>query len=173
MRRREKEHGFKTIPLATMLELDIPEFGKLRIMHLVCDYNGTLAVNGRLLPGVKEGLNAVAEHLAIHVVTADTFGLAREALEGIDCTLDILPPGGQATAKQRFVQQLGPEQTIALGNGRNDRLMLETAAIGIAVLLDEGAASLAISHSDILVPGILPALSFFTEPRRLTATLRS
>ena len=156
-----------------MLELDIPGFGKLHIEHLVCDYNGTLAVNGRLQPGVKEGLNAIAPQVAIHVVTADTFGLAREALEGVDCTLDILPPGDQTAAKQRFVQQLGPEKTIALGNGRNDRLMLETAAIGIAVLLEEGAACLTISHADILVPGILPALAFFTEPRRLIATLRS
>ena len=156
-----------------MLELDIPGFGKLNIKHLVCDYNGTLAVNGRLLPGVREGFNTVARQVAIHVITADTFGLAREALEGVDCTLGILPPGDQAVAKQRFVQQLGADQTIALGNGRNDRLMLETAAIGIAVLLDEGAACQTITHADILVPGILPALAFFTEPRRLIATLRS
>lgn len=156
-----------------MLELDIPGFGNLHIKHLVCDYNGTLAVNGRLLPGVKDGLNAVAQQVAIHVVTADTFGLARAALEDVECTLNILPPADQAAAKQRFVQQFGPEQTIALGNGRNDRLMLETAAIGILVLLEEGAACQTISHADILVPGILPALAFFTEPRRLIATLRS
>jgi soluble P-type ATPase len=156
-----------------MLELDIPGFGNLHIKHLVCDYNGTLAVDGRLLPGVNKGLNAVARQVAIHVVTADTFGLARQALEGVECSLDILPPGNQAAAKKRFVQQLGPEQTIALGNGRNDRLMLETAAIGIVVLLEEGAACQTISHADILVPGILPALAFFTEPRRLIATLRS
>ncbi len=156
-----------------MLELDIAGFGELQIKYLVCDFNGTLAVDGRLLPGVKEALNAVAQQVAIHVVTADTFGLAREAVEGVDCTLLILPPGDHSAAKQQFVQQIGAEQTIALGNGRNDRLMLETAAIGIAILLDEGASCQTIHSADILAPGILSALAYFTEPRRLIATLRS
>ena len=156
-----------------MLELDIPGFGNFQIRHLVCDYNGTLAVDGRLLPGVKKALNLAALQVTIHVVTADTFGLAREALEGVDCALLILPPGDQSAAKQHFVQQIGAEQTIALGNGRNDHLMLATAAIGIAILLDEGAACQTVQNADILVPGILSALAYFTEPRRLIATLRS
>ena len=156
-----------------MLELNIPEFGNLRIKYLVSDYNGTLAVDGRLLPGVKEALDNTAQQVDIHIVTADTFGLAREALSGVNCTLAILPSGNHAFAKRRYIQQLGADQTIALGNGRNDHLMLQAAAIGIAILLEEGAASQAVRSADILVPGILPALAFFNEPRRLIATLRS
>ena len=34
-----------------MLRTDIPGFGSLRIEHLVLDYNGTLALDGRMLPG--------------------------------------------------------------------------------------------------------------------------
>ena len=156
-----------------MLDLEIPGLGNLQIEHLVCDYNGTLAVDGRLLPGVKEELNIVAQHVAVHVITADTFGLAREALGSVTCSLTILAPGDQAEAKKQFVEQLGAEHTIALGNGRNDYLMLETAAIGIVVLLEEGTSCQAISHADILVPSILPALALFKRPLRLIATLRS
>ncbi len=156
-----------------MFELEIPGFGHLRIEHLVTDYNGTLAVDGRLLPGVKEALATAAEQVTVHVITADTFGLAAEALKGLGCRLELLRPGNQATAKRRYVQMLGAQKTIALGNGRNDRLMLAAAAVGIAVLLDEGAAGETIRHADILVPGILPALDYFREPRRLVATLRS
>lgn len=156
-----------------MFELDIPGFGHLRIEHLVTDYNGTLAVDGRLLPGVKEALAAVSGLVNVHVITADTFGLAAEALEGLNCRLELLGSGNQATAKRRYVQMLGAQKTIALGNGRNDRLMLASAAVGIAVLLDEGAAAETIRHADILLPSILPALDFFREPRRLIATLRS
>jgi soluble P-type ATPase len=76
-----------------MLEIAIPGADTLRLDHLVADFNGTLAVDGELLPGVAEGLCQLAERLALHVVTADTFGKAREALAGIPCELAILPPG--------------------------------------------------------------------------------
>lgn len=155
-----------------MFEIDIPDFGPLSIQYLVCDYNGTLAVDGNPMAGVIEEFNDIAQQIDIHVVTADTFGLAHEALVDVPCTLSILPSGDQAAAKLKYIQQLGAEQSIAIGNGRNDRLMLKAAAVGIAVLLDEGTACETIAHADIFVSGIMSALAFFREPRRLVATLR-
>jgi hypothetical protein len=38
------------------------------------DYNGTIACDGGLLRGVKEGLIAQANDTGIHGLTADTFG---------------------------------------------------------------------------------------------------
>jgi hypothetical protein len=35
-----------------MLKIDIPGFGALELEHLVCDFTGTLSVDGRLLSGV-------------------------------------------------------------------------------------------------------------------------
>ena len=55
-----------------MLEIDIPGFRLTRLEHLVSDFTGTLSVDGRLLPGIKERLNAVSNLLKVHVVTADT-----------------------------------------------------------------------------------------------------
>jgi soluble P-type ATPase len=155
-----------------MFRVDIPGHGELEIRYLVSDFNGTLATDGRLRPGVKEALNYAATVVDVHVITADTFGLAREALQDVDCTLTILEPGLQATAKQEYVQHLGASYTIALGNGRNDRFMLMTAAIGIAIILEEGASSNTISSADILAKDALSALAYFKEPRRLVATLR-
>ena len=57
-----------------MLSIAIPGFGELRLADLVCDYNGTLAHDGRLLPGVAAALAALAADLRVHVVTADTHG---------------------------------------------------------------------------------------------------
>ena len=156
-----------------MLELNIPNYAALQIDNLVCDFNGTLAVDGALLPGVREALNGTAQKVAVHVVTADTFGQARQQLEGIDCTLTVLPEGNQAVAKQKLIQELGAERTIAVGNGRNDRLMLAEAAVGIAVLLEEGAACQTILEADVLVTSIDSAFAFFEKPRRLVATLRA
>ncbi|MBS1224976.1 MAG: hypothetical protein H6R24_1654, partial [Proteobacteria bacterium] len=85
----------------------------------------------------------------------------------------ILPPGNQAAAKADYVRQLGGQTTVAIGNGRNDRLMLEQAALGIAVLGEEGTAAAAILAADLVVQDVFSALDLFRNPRRLVATLRS
>ena len=54
-----------------MIEISIPDFGDIRIRHLVLDYNGTLACDGKLLDGVKEELVHLSESLEIHVLTAE------------------------------------------------------------------------------------------------------
>jgi hypothetical protein len=51
------------------------------------------------LSGVAAALGRLGDRLAIHVVTADTFGPVREALADPSCDLAILPPGGQDFAK--------------------------------------------------------------------------
>ena len=85
-----------------MIEIEIPGFQRLQLAHLVLDYNGTLAVNGDLIDGVKFCLSELAGDLRIHVVTADTFGKAAHALAEVDCHLVILPPGNQAVAKADY-----------------------------------------------------------------------
>ena len=114
-----------------MIEVEIPDFGRLTIEHLVLDYNGTLACDGLLLQGIVERLEKLASQTAVHVVTADTFGRARQQLAQSPVALEILPPGDQAAAKARYIARLGPQTVACIGNGRNDRAMLESAALGI------------------------------------------
>lgn len=155
-----------------MLEIAIPGADTLRLEHLVADFNGTLAVDGELLPGVAEGLCQLAERLTLHVVTADTFGKAREALAGIPCELAILPPGRQDDAKRRYVENLGAPRCVCLGNGRNDRLMLAAAGLSIAVVQGEGAAVEALLTAVVAAPDIRVAMGLLLNPARLVATLR-
>ena len=156
-----------------MIEVEIPGYRTLKLAHLVMDYNGTLAVDGHLENGVGEVLRHLAAQIEMHVVTADTFGLAGEQLKDLPVNLAILPPGGQDVAKRDMVGRLGCAATVAVGNGRNDRLMVAAAEVGIAVLLREGAAAETMAAADIICPGILPALELLLHPLRLTATLRS
>ena len=86
-----------------MIAIDIPGFGTLELTDLVCDYNGTLALDGRLLEGVGARLPRLTGCLRLHVVTGDTFGTARAALKGLSCDLVVLPPYDQAAAKARYV----------------------------------------------------------------------
>ncbi len=155
-----------------MLTIDIPGFGELRLEHLVCDFNGTLAHDGRLLPAVREVLTELARELRIHVVTADTHGGAAEQLGGLPVSLEVIPPGGQARAKRAFVERLGAEAVVALGNGANDREMLADAALGIAIVQGEGAAAATLASADVVVTSAQDALELLRHPRRLVATLR-
>ena len=156
-----------------MLEINIPGFKKLCLSHLVLDYNGTIAIDGKLINGVKERLDILADKLNIHVLTADTFGSVKKQLADIKCNLSIIPTENQELAKLNYIETLIPENTVCIGNGRNDRLMLKAAALGIIVHQTEGAAIDALTSADIMTPGIIEALDLLQQPLRLIATLRS
>jgi soluble P-type ATPase len=156
-----------------MIHIDIPGFGELSLAHIVFDYNGTLAVDGVPIPGVRKRLQALSTALNIHVVTADTFGKVRSEMGGVPCRVTILPLENQDTGKQEFVDALGAAATVSVGNGRNDRLMLEAAALGVAVILEEGASAVTLASADVVCKDIHGALDLLENPKRLIATLRS
>ncbi|MBI5607132.1 MAG: HAD hydrolase family protein [Deltaproteobacteria bacterium] len=155
-----------------MIEIDIPGFGPVRLAHLVSDFTGTLSVDGRLLPGVKDALNQLARLLTIHILTADTFGRAKEELAGVPCLIHILTGPNHDVQKEDYLKKLGPESVVAFGNGNNDRRMLKSARVGIAVSEGEGCAVDAILAADIHVRSALDGLTLLLNPLRCKATLR-
>jgi soluble P-type ATPase len=155
-----------------LIDVTIPGFGRLALTEVVCDFNGTLARDGRLLEPARALLPLVAKVANIRVVTGNTFGSAREELRECACEVLLLGARSQARAKKALVERIGPERVVAIGNGRNDRLMLARAALGIAVIGDEGLAGEAAQASDIITRQIGDALELLLEPRRLIATLR-
>jgi soluble P-type ATPase len=155
-----------------MIALTVPGFGALELHHLVLDYNGTLAVDGKLLPGVRDVLTALADQVEIHVITADTFGLAGTELAGLPVNITIIALEAEVDAKLAHVERLGSAGVVAIGNGRNDRKMLAAAAVGVAVVQAEGAAAETIAAADVVATDILDALDLLRHPKRLIATLR-
>ncbi|GAB6182942.1 hypothetical protein [Thermodesulfovibrio hydrogeniphilus] len=101
-----------------MLEIDIPGFGFIRLHHFVTDYTGTLSLDGKILPGVSERLNKIAEFLKVHILTADTFGMAREELRNVNCEIHVLAGNNIDIQKEKFVKMLGSENVVAIGNGK-------------------------------------------------------
>jgi soluble P-type ATPase len=75
-------------------------------------------------------------------------------------------------AKASYVRNLGPEKVVALGQGMNDKGMLQEAAIGICVLSPEGLASETLFAADLVLPDIITALALLENPIRLVASLR-
>jgi len=155
-----------------MLELEIPGFGTVRADHLVSDFTGTLAVDGKLLYGVEERLVVLSKSLKIHVVTSDTLGVVRSEMKGLPCVLHILSGTDHDLQKEEYVRKLDPGKVIAIGNGKNDRRMLKAARIGIAVSGSEGCAVDALLNADIHVRSLGEGLDLLMRPNRVKATLR-
>lgn len=141
----------------------------ITVANVVLDFTGTLSLDGALLPGVAERLRALAKHVRIIVMTADTFGTARIALAGLPVTVTIVTTGQDKAA---LVDQLGASSVVAIGNGVNDIAMVERAALGIAVIGPEGASGELLRAADVVVCDILDALDLLANPLRLKATLR-
>jgi len=155
-----------------MIAIKIPGNRTINAEHLVLDYNGTLAIDGTIIPGVKEKLNSLSYKINIHVITADTFGKAKAGLKDIRCSCFVLDGKNQQSQKLQFITKLEKQKIIAIGNGFNDLLMLKNATIGIAVIQKEGASLKTVLNADIVCKNINDALDLLINPLRLTATLR-
>ncbi len=155
-----------------MLNIDIPSFANIKLSHLVLDYNGTLALDGKLIAQVTQLIKETSKNLTIHVVTGDTFSTAKSELKDLPINLVIAPKDNQAKFKLNYIEALDPLSVASIGNGCNDSLMLKYCALGICVLQKEGACVKALIDSDIVVENIVDAFEILLNPRRLIATLR-
>lgn len=152
-----------------MLKVEIPGAPGLELAYLVLDLNGTLSERGLLIDGVAERLGRLAQDLELHLVTADTLGTARQLADELRVKIEIVSSGAD---KAGFVERLGAERAVAIGNGRNDGPMLGLAALGIAVVGPEGAAASAVVSANLVCRSILEALDLLLDRRALAATLR-
>lgn len=155
-----------------MLDINIPGCKKLKIEKIVFDLNGTIACDGKLIEGVKEGINGLAEDFDIFILTADTFGTAAELLKDIRAELVIIDECDGSKFKADFVEKLGRKRVIAVGNGNNDAQMLKNAELGIAVIGPEGTAKGALLGAELISRDIGDVFAMIANPRRLKATLR-
>lgn len=156
-----------------MIEIAIPGGATLKIHHLVLDYNGTLAMDGELIAGVLDHLKLLADSVQIHVLTADTYGTVREKVDSLNCLVHVIGEGEQDKQKADYLSSLGGGSVMAIGNGRNDTLMLSQAVFGVSVIQTEGISPQAMAASDICCKNIIDALDLLLKPSRTKATLRN
>lgn len=155
-----------------MIEIHINSDRILTIHHLVLDYNGTLALDGELIDGVASRLKQLSKTIELHVLTADTHGTVRDKVSAFSPTVHVISEGEEDKQKAAYLKQLGAG-VVAIGNGRNDTIMLKSALVGIAVLQTEGLSPFALQNADILCTDISDALDLLLRPKRLVATLRN
>ena len=155
-----------------MIELNIPGRGTIELEHLVCDVNGTLAVDGNLGEGLSRLLNSLGDRLTIHLLTADTHRRQGQIDQQLGMHATRLQAGNEAQQKAAYVENLGAAKVVAIGQGANNAAMLKRSAIGICILSSEGSAVEALLNADIFVPDIYTALELLEKPLRIVATLR-
>ncbi len=156
-----------------MLTISIPGRGELAFKYLFLDMNGTLTVDGKLIPGVKERIEKLKAHLDVVLLTADTFGTGIQVAEELGIAVRKVSPEKGGKDKGQLANSLRSEGVVAIGNGFNDCEMMEHALLAIAVIGPEGCCGFALQHADVVVNNILDGLDLLLNPLRLAATLRN
>ncbi len=147
------------------------------LKYLLLDLNGTIAHRGNLIAGIEDVISKLNEDLEIFLISADTFGKASKIVEDLSITLHKINKGektnlNEAEQKAALVKELGPEKTVAIGNGMNDSLMLKNAALSFAILGREGLALETMMNADLVFPSPVDALNILLNPNSLRASLR-
>lgn len=155
-----------------MITIEIPGRETLTINQIVFDYNGTIAVDGILAPGLKERFRKLKEMAEVCVLTADTYGTVRKQCEPLGIAVQTFPRANAAECKEEIVNSMSGG-ICCIGNGYNDMKMFAAAALRIAVLGKEGLYPGLLALSDVLVSSPEDALDLLLKPDRLRATLRT
>ncbi len=156
------------------LDIEVPGRGRIVIKNIVFDMNGTLTRDGRIRNKVKDRLILLSKRFNTYIVTSDTFGKAEETFKKVPAEIVRVPAGKEADRfKKDFVIKLGRDVTAAVGNGYNDRLMMEVACLSVCILGPEGAYRETLTNSHVVFGDPLDAIDFFLKPLRFKATLRN
>ncbi|MFA7077545.1 MAG: ATPase P [Syntrophomonas sp.] len=156
-----------------MIDISIPgREMKLELQNLVLDLNGTLTVDGTLIAGVGARIDMLKENLQIYLLTSDTLGCGAMVAEELGISIFKVGQTNGGADKLDFLNTIGAEASTVIGNGFNDRLVLEHAALSIAVIGAEGSCVQALQKADIVANNILDALDLLLYPMRIVATLR-
>lgn len=157
-----------------MIVLEIPGHETITVDQVTFDYNGTLAVDGVLVLGVKEKIMELTKRdVNVFILTADTFGTVRSQCEDLPVIIEVFSKDNIAQKKKNFVEKIGKETTIAVGNGRNDLEMFEKSVLSIVVMGKEGCCAKSIMAADIVVNTPIDALDLLLNNDRIIATLRT
>lgn len=154
------------------MKITIPEYKTIEIDTLFLDFNGTIAVDGVIPEGIRQRLTRLAEEVSVYILTADTNGNAKEQCQGLPVVLQTFPTGNAREYKKELVKATGSRRCAAIGNGRNDELMLREAALSIGVMDREGMYGKLFKEADLCVRSMQDALDLLLYPNRIIAGLR-
>lgn len=155
-----------------MFVQEIPGYGTLEIKNLILDYNGTIAKDGKLLEGLSDILNRLAEIVDVYVLTADTYGSVEKEMESLPVKVKVIKGENELVEKRDFAKELGSQVTMAIGNGYNDQLLFREVKISVVIMGSEACATILFNIADLVANDIYDALGLILNPTRLRSSLR-
>lgn len=154
-----------------MKTIAVPGWGSVEMENLVLDLNGTLTESGDFIPGVFDYLEKLkAQGFKIFILSGDTRGTLKHTFPGSSEIEPVITK--TAREKRAFVESIGAERTVCVGNGNIDVEMFRVAGLSICTIQAEGATTQAMLQADIVVIHIKHAFEILLDPEKLIATLR-
>ena len=154
-----------------MITLQSSSQAKLEIEHLIIDYEGTLAMDGRVHPKAKDKINLLAKRLNIYILVKGEQEKAEEVLKRVKAKIIFLKEPEPSAQKLEFLLNLGAPKTGVIGNGEDDVPMSKEAGFSMAIIGKEGGSGELIQSADLTFLTIVDALDFLLKPLRQKATL--
>lgn len=154
-----------------MISIQRSGMGSLDIHFVLIDFEGTLAMDGRVHPKAKDKVNLLSKRATLYIVTKSSREKVEETLRKMTVEILYVPEGDSSQQKLNLLQRLGPHQTAVIGNGLDDARIMEQAGLGMCVIGKEGSSAEAVAKADLVVTHVLDALDFLLKPLRQRATL--
>ena len=154
-----------------MISIQRPGMESLDIHFVLIDFEGTLAMDGRVHPKAKDKVNLLSKRVTITILTKSNREKVEETLRKMRAEILYVTEGDSSQQKLNALQRLGAHQTAVIGNGLDDVRILEQAGLGMCVIGKEGASAEAMAKADLVVTHVLDALDFLLKPLRQRATL--
>ena len=154
-----------------MISIQRPGMESLDIHFVLIDFEGTLAMDGRVHPKAKDKVNLLSKRVTITILTKSNREKVEETLRKMRAEILYVTEGDSSRQKLNALQRLGAHQTAVIGNGLDDVRILEQAGLGMCVIGKEGASAEAMAKADLVVTHVLDALDFLLKPLRQRAML--
>ncbi len=144
--------------------------GEIELSTIILDLNGTIAIDGQIVIGVKERIEKLKElGFKIYLFTGDQRGNAAMQAEKLGIEVE---KATTADEKETLTKKLDVDHTVAIGNGRIDIGTFKPCKLRIGTLQREGIHVGILEHIDILVPSINDALDLLINENSFNATMR-
>jgi soluble P-type ATPase len=154
-----------------MISIQRPGMENLELHFVLIDFEGTLAMDGRVHPKAKDKVNLLSKRATLYIVTKSSKEKVEETLRKMKVEIIYVTEGDSSRQKLNLLQRLGPHQTAVIGNGFDDVQIMEQAGLGMCVIGKEGSSAEAVAKADLVVTSVLDALDFLLKPLRQRATL--
>ena len=154
-----------------MISIQRPGMESLDIHFILIDFEGTLAMDGRVHPKAKDKVNLLSKRATITILTKSNREKVEETLKKMKVEILYVTEEDSSQQKLNVLQRLGPHQTAVIGNGLDDVRIMEQAGLGLCVIGKEGSSAEAVAKADLVVTNVLDALDFLLKPMRQRAAL--